>query len=385
LNPATAVLPDGPKPNSQDGFKLLNTTPFGVGDDFEDGDISDWTNNLGGNTAAVIGTDPGEGALSLQITGSANNFNNGLDNSTSSVIQPTVISFRVKATNANANHNYVIISDGNYTGASTNNRVIIFFYWSSDNQAWRLVNGQNNQNVPNTFGINTWYLAELRDINYTNLTFDFYLDGALILDDYPFRGNSVTGVDNIQLKNFDGGSGIVGNWDDVQFLFDTGVAINIDDEISCAGDADGGLSAGTENLVGPFTYQWNTGETTASIANLSSGDFSVTVTDVGGASFVASTTLSDPDPLVATTTIDADLTCSGVDDGQITGSATGGTGIYDYLWNTGATDPTIMNLGAGTFVVTVSDANGCFDVASATKVPAPRFIMVGSVAPVFQR
>ncbi|MEO1437890.1 MAG: hypothetical protein AAFV80_20280, partial [Bacteroidota bacterium] len=219
---------------------------------------------------------------------------------------------------------------------------------------------------PGSFGVNTWYLVELNDIDYTNRTFDFYMDGGLIVDDYPFRGFALTGVDNIQLKNFDGGAGVVGNWDDIQFNIMQGATINIDDEISCAGDADGGLSAGTENLVGPFTYQWNTGETTASIANLSSGDFSVTVTDVGGASFVASTTLSDPDPIVATTTIDADLTCSGVDDGQITGSATGGTGIYDYLWNTGATDPTIMNLGAGTFVVTVSDANGCFDVASAT-------------------
>ncbi|MEO1436329.1 MAG: carbohydrate binding domain-containing protein, partial [Bacteroidota bacterium] len=143
LNPATAVLSDGPKPSNQTEFKLLNTTPFGFGDDFEDGDISDWTDNLGSNTAALDGTDPGEGGLSLQITGSANNFNNGLRNTTSTVVQPTSISFRVKATNANANHNYVIISEGTYSGASTNSQVMLFFFWSDNDLAWRLVNDQN--------------------------------------------------------------------------------------------------------------------------------------------------------------------------------------------------------------------------------------------------
>ncbi len=42
---------------------------------------------------------------------------------------------------------------------------------------------------------------------------------------------------------------------------------------------------------------------------------------------------------------------------------TGGTPPYSYLWNTGDITPTITGLASGTYTVTVTDANGCSDMA----------------------
>ncbi len=53
----------------------------------------------------------------------------------------------------------------------------------------------------------------------------------------------------------------------------------------------------------------------------------------------------------------------------ITATASGGSGIYSYLWNTGATTQSISG-GAGNYIVTASDGS-CTDTDTATVNPAP--------------
>ena len=59
-------------------------------------------------------------------------------------------------------------------------------------------------------------------------------------------------------------------------------------------------------------------------------------------------------------------TCFGYTNGQATATPTGGTAPYQYFWNTGTPNATAYNLGAGSYGVTVSDANGL--TASATAI-----------------
>lgn len=51
--------------------------------------------------------------------------------------------------------------------------------------------------------------------------------------------------------------------------------------------------------------------------------------------------------------------CNGMNNGSIEAVVTGGVAPYTYLWNTGAVTPSILNAPAGSYVVTVTDANGC--------------------------
>lgn len=98
-----------------------------------------------------------------------------------------------------------------------------------------------------------------------------------------------------------------------------------------------------------------------------------TITDVpSGTYFVVATDLiCTSDPVMITVTepeiIDFDPnaevitpSCFGFCDGMISGAATGGTGPYSYSWSTDPGPvPFIDNLCAGTYYVTITDANNC--------------------------
>jgi len=107
--------------------------------------------------------------------------------------------------------------------------------------------------------------------------------------------------------------------------------------------------------------------------NLGDGSYDVTVTDANGCTVVASYILTEPDA-VEVTGITVDPSCnvlSGVQDGTIDITATGGTPGYTYLWDgpfgaTGSTSEDLTDLGAGTYNVTITDANDCEVIASFT-------------------
>ncbi len=59
-----------------------------------------------------------------------------------------------------------------------------------------------------------------------------------------------------------------------------------------------------------------------------------------------------------------DAACNGEPSGSIEVIATEGTSPYAYQWNSGQTGSSISNIGAGTYLVTTTDANGCQDTLS---------------------
>lgn len=73
-----------------------------------------------------------------------------------------------------------------------------------------------------------------------------------------------------------------------------------------------------------------------------------------------------PQPIVVTSTVNA-ASCMSSNDGSITVTTTGGVPPYTHEWSTGETSSTgISGLGAGPYGLTVTDANGCFQVLSFT-------------------
>ena len=141
--------------------------------------------------------------------------------------------------------------------------------------------------------------------------------------------------------------------------------------VSCNGLSDGALNITVSGGVPTYNFAWSNGATTEDVTGLSAGSYSVTVTDAAGCTGTSTFTISEPAVLTATAAADNVVTCFGGSDGSITLTVNGGTTAYSYLWSNGATTQNIGGLTAGTYNVTVTDANNCTATASATITQNP--------------
>jgi hypothetical protein len=141
--------------------------------------------------------------------------------------------------------------------------------------------------------------------------------------------------------------------------------------VLCSGGSTGSATVNVTGGTPAYTYSWNTSpvQTTATVTGLAPGTYDVTVTDAKGCSTISTVSISQPAaPLVATIGTPVNVVCFGNATGSATASATGGTEPYSYSWNTlpVQTTATANNLPAGTYIVTVTDANGCTATATTT-------------------
>ena len=140
-------------------------------------------------------------------------------------------------------------------------------------------------------------------------------------------------------------------------------------DVSCNGSTDGQIVAQGINGLSPYTFSWdaNAGSgTNDTVSGLGAGQYVVTVTDALGQSVNDTVNVSQPNILLASINNDLNATCATVADGKLTASSTGGTPPYSYSWSNGATNATISGLRAGTYTVTITDANGCVDTEQET-------------------
>ncbi len=143
---------------------------------------------------------------------------------------------------------------------------------------------------------------------------------------------------------------------------------------SCTGSASVTVSSGTS----PYSYSWNSGQTTNTISSLCSGTYTVLITDAGGCSATQTISIAQPAALSATTT--ATQASCGSSVGSATVTVTGGTSGYTYAWSpTGGTNNIATGLGIGNYTCVLTDANGCMKVAtvSITNSGAPFVSLAG--------
>jgi hypothetical protein len=134
--------------------------------------------------------------------------------------------------------------------------------------------------------------------------------------------------------------------------------------------ATGTASAIATGGTGTLTYSWNTSpaQPVANATNIASGTYTVTVTDANGCTDTAMATINNPSGANASIISSTNVLCNGGTTGAATATATGGLAPYNYSWNTlpVATTTSVTNLAAGSYTVTVTDANGCVTTAIAT-------------------
>jgi hypothetical protein len=134
-------------------------------------------------------------------------------------------------------------------------------------------------------------------------------------------------------------------------------------DISCNGKNDGTAKANVTGNIEALTYLWSNGAVTQDISGLSQGTYQVTITEGTICSIVGSVTITEPSDITLACA-KKDVSVFGATDGEASVVASGGTAGYTYLWSNGAVSATITGLAAGTYTVTVTDANGCTKVCS---------------------
>lgn len=129
--------------------------------------------------------------------------------------------------------------------------------------------------------------------------------------------------------------------------------------VTCNGAADGSIDLDVSAALAPHTFDWSNGANQAFNNNLSPGTYDVTVTDARPCTSVLAYVITEPDLLVSNYVVES-VSCSGLSDGQINASATGGNGGYTY--QVGAlvnTSGIFNNLSTGFYDLMVSDSLGC--------------------------
>ncbi|MBI2269206.1 MAG: SprB repeat-containing protein, partial [Bacteroidetes bacterium] len=177
---------------------------------------------------------------------------------------------------------------------------------------------------------------------------------------------SVKGTFTITLSNIAGPSGVV----------------SLVKNVSCFGGNDGSATVNVTQGTAPYLVNWLPyGGNKLSAASLIAGIYTVNITDALGCTAIATTTITEPAPVVVSVSSATSVSCKNGNNGSIKLTAAGGMPIYNYLWQPLVSSSDIANsLTAGTYTVIVSDQNNC-STSIAIKITEPPIMLssIGSI------
>ena len=140
-------------------------------------------------------------------------------------------------------------------------------------------------------------------------------------------------------------------------------ASSVNEDVTCFGMENGIATVSVENGAAPFNYAWGDGFDGPVHTSLPAGSQFVLVSDNNGCPFLVSVEIGEPDELTLHL-FHTNISNVGVMNGTASVTLSGGTQGYTYLWSNGATSSFINGLAAGTFTVTVTDANNCTETGT---------------------
>ena len=159
--------------------------------------------------------------------------------------------------------------------------------------------------------------------------------------------------------------------------------LNASTDVSCFGLSDGTatftISGGTlpyivsvDSTLADITLN---SEDPYTISVLWANVYDVHILDDHGCTAQMQITIQEPDTLDAQARVVNHVYCFGRQDGNATVDVEGGTVPYNYAWSDDSHDSDLTNVGAGFYVVTVSDYNGCI-AADTVLIEEPELLSI---------
>lgn len=155
---------------------------------------------------------------------------------------------------------------------------------------------------------------------------------------------------------------------------------------TCQGNSDGSIDLSVLQGTAPYNFAWSNGSTAEDIGSIAAGTYSVIVTDDVGCTYQESWTVFGSTQLAIDTMVSEfaggyNVSAYGAADGSVITAVSGGTPPYSFVWSNGATTESVSNVQAGTYVLVVTDANGCTAELSVELTQADELKMPNAFSP----
>ncbi len=161
----------------------------------------------------------------------------------------------------------------------------------------------------------------------------------------------------------------------------SGAVQNVTD-VTCNGSMDGSIALDVLNASDPSNLTFNWSSIDASGQNpigLSADTYSVTITDTasGCTDVITDIIIGEPDPITFSSAVE-NVSCNGENDGMITITAMGGNGGFTYEWSHDnmISGNVASGLSPSSYIVTITDLQGCDVVTEGIVVTEPTAIAV---------
>ena len=133
---------------------------------------------------------------------------------------------------------------------------------------------------------------------------------------------------------------------------------------TCYGGTNGSIVINVSGGLEPYSFIWGDGSTSSSLTNVTSGTYSVSITDALGGLVAGDIFITQPTEIQISSSV-SQVTNMFTPNGSININVNGGTPGYSYLWETlngsglQITNDSQSNLSLGKYSLTVKDNNGC--------------------------
>jgi uncharacterized protein (DUF2141 family) len=220
-----------------------------------------------------------------------------------------------------------------------------------------------------TCGLNNGSITGSSSSNYSSTNFylysgsDVYITSAVTNTNEVIFQNLTAGTYYLLVQDIGGCTG-VSETIIVEESSPMDFGIYVVPNSSCGGAPIGKLYVTGQTGTAPYTYLWSNNQTTSSITGLTSGNYTVTVTDATGCVVTKNAVINDVSPVGFGNFVLTQPTCF-ASNGVVTLVITGGTAPYYYSASSGnyeisyAQTFTVSGLPSGSYSVVVTDSGFC--------------------------
>ena len=324
-------------------------------------------NTLGPSSGSTSCYGSNDGALTVQVNGGSLPY-------TYQWFGPTGISFNDSIFNLSEGNYSVTVTDINGCIVNTDQEITspapLLYTISSSTNTSCLGSCDGEVELYIQGGVAP-YEAQLLDI-HSGISLPYSVNSSSLVT------GVCTGIYTITIKDANNCDGVLLLGGSDEAILDTTITTDISavvtQDINCYGSSTGAVSAINPQTSASYSYTWldlngNTVSTSSTASSLQAGDYilSSSWNNVAGCTTLDTITILQRS-LIFSNAVVNNASCEGRNDGSIITAASGGVGVsYLYSWSPlSATSSSVSNLAAGTYTLTITDANNCSVLESYT-------------------